>query len=865
MSSTGNKFPTAGVNVDRAGNTAWTNPGNVVSDNTTDTTVVVPSDYLVTSSYSLGVPTDAVILGVTVRVEASESGTGSSNYIVQLHSDTTPTLIGAAKSPVTVNGTTKVISTNGSESDLWSASLTPAIVNAAGFGCSIWSTDTTNTLAIDYVTIAVEWAIPALVGSLVLTGKQVNLDSGIRVSAASLVLANQAPLMPDLSVGKIAYAKFAVPFNANSIGSISSASLVLTGKVPVVEQGIKVSAAALILTGKQDIVSQVTNVVPAAGSLVISGQQDVVTQVSNVSVLAASLILTAQAPSVPALGETGRITFAKFALPFLESQSYTLSVGAASLILEGQAATASQVTYLSPTPGALLLTGNLPGIAQVTNVVPASSALVLTAQLPAVSQVTNALPAANSLVLTGSLPAVSQVTNVQPAAASLVLEGQQASIPSGIELGRIAYAKFALPFYQAQSISIQPASLVLTGKQVGVPGTQTVQPAAAGLTLTSQQPLSVASHVVNVFPASQFVTVAWDAVAGATGYELGMDVDSGDPYSQTIDVGNVLEFEWGPQDGHYYINVRAYDGGGPGAWNTELEWDSSGLILTGQQPTIQIGIGSHTIASVGASLVLTAKEPTVTGGTLLVASGVGSLVLAGKQPVVTGGTLAFAAGSAGLILAGQQVTPSATAGVQKTPAQADIVLTGQLPTLAQSGHVFKATDAAQLVLSNGQTALLVAGGFAIDVGAAQLILDGMQAEAVSTQPTVGGGQQPAGTNRRRRQEQHRKRWVLPNGMHVFGTAEQALEVAQSIIEHPVVIRQTKPKRKVTVRFDDGQVEVQAIYPIQSAQLSSTSTDALIADTQTAENPEWINAELIMRMLEDRKRRRRKAAALLLMS
>lgn len=157
MPTTGNVFPTAGANVDRAGNTAWSNPGNVVSDNGSDTTVAVPSDYLVCSGFGFTIPPNAQILGVTVRVEASESGTGDSNYIAQLISNTTPTLIGSAKSPVTVNGTTKVISSNGGPTDLWGAALTPAIVNAAGFGVALWSTDSTNTLAIDFVTIAIEY------------------------------------------------------------------------------------------------------------------------------------------------------------------------------------------------------------------------------------------------------------------------------------------------------------------------------------------------------------------------------------------------------------------------------------------------------------------------------------------------------------------------------------------------------------------------------------------------------------------------------------------------------------------------------------------------------------------------------------
>jgi len=158
MASTGNVFPTVGATVDRAGATAWTNPENVVSDNATDATAVVPTDYLVASGFGFNIPSDATILGVTVRVEASETGTGTSNYVPQLHSDTTPTLIGSPKSAVTVSGSTKVISTNGGAADLWGAALTPAIVNAAGFGVSLWSTDSTNTLAIDFVTIEITYA-----------------------------------------------------------------------------------------------------------------------------------------------------------------------------------------------------------------------------------------------------------------------------------------------------------------------------------------------------------------------------------------------------------------------------------------------------------------------------------------------------------------------------------------------------------------------------------------------------------------------------------------------------------------------------------------------------------------------------------
>jgi hypothetical protein len=158
VANTGNTFPTVGATVDRAGATAWTSPGNVVSDNASNASAVVPTDYLVTSGYGFSstVPANVAIRGVIVRIEASETGSGSSNYIPQLHSATTPTLIGSAKGAITIT-TGPTVSTSGDVTDLWGTTLTAAQVRDAGFGVSIWSTDTINTLSIDYVTIDVIW------------------------------------------------------------------------------------------------------------------------------------------------------------------------------------------------------------------------------------------------------------------------------------------------------------------------------------------------------------------------------------------------------------------------------------------------------------------------------------------------------------------------------------------------------------------------------------------------------------------------------------------------------------------------------------------------------------------------------------
>jgi hypothetical protein len=200
MATTGNIFPTVAANVDRAASAAWTTPGNVVSDNGSNASVAVPSDYLVTSAYGFTIPAHATIVGVTVRVEASETGGGNSNYIPQLHSATTPTLIGSAKTAVTVNGTTPVVSSNGGVSDLWGATLTPLIVNNAGFGVSIWSADTGNTLSVDYVTIAIEYT-PFPTASVVSKDIQtyaasVALTASTKVNPADTVMSPLGLVLP---------------------------------------------------------------------------------------------------------------------------------------------------------------------------------------------------------------------------------------------------------------------------------------------------------------------------------------------------------------------------------------------------------------------------------------------------------------------------------------------------------------------------------------------------------------------------------------------------------------------------------------------------------------------------------------------
>lgn len=158
MPSTGNTFPGVGENVDRAGSTAWTNPGNITADDGADaTTTNTASDYLVARSFGFAIPDNATILGITVRIEISESASGTENMTAQLQDDSGAS-IGEVKGYV-ASGTGKVIHTLGGAADLWTVSnLTPAIVNHANFGVRTWYV-TAHSIQIDFITMAIEYAV----------------------------------------------------------------------------------------------------------------------------------------------------------------------------------------------------------------------------------------------------------------------------------------------------------------------------------------------------------------------------------------------------------------------------------------------------------------------------------------------------------------------------------------------------------------------------------------------------------------------------------------------------------------------------------------------------------------------------------
>lgn len=160
MANTGNIFAGTGENNAGIGATAWVNPGNVVSDNATDSTctAAASSQYLVARNFNFAaVPVNATIDGIVVRIEASESSSGSETLNARIQ-DAAGALAGTGKT-ASINGTGKIVYTYGTTSDVWSAAPTGNMVHDADFGVRFWYT-TAHNMAVDYVTMALEYTVP---------------------------------------------------------------------------------------------------------------------------------------------------------------------------------------------------------------------------------------------------------------------------------------------------------------------------------------------------------------------------------------------------------------------------------------------------------------------------------------------------------------------------------------------------------------------------------------------------------------------------------------------------------------------------------------------------------------------------------
>lgn len=169
-------YPTSGSEVARGGSSsAWSNESYITADDTNyaDWGQLIAgnpiySNYLLASGFqaSLYVPSASIIKGIEVDVSRYEGGTSDDvkDSILQLYSGG---FIGNNKAEDPEWGTGMQVISYGSATDLWGATLTPAIVRAAGFGVGLsvqangWYTPKAY---VDYFRMRITWIPLAVLG-----------------------------------------------------------------------------------------------------------------------------------------------------------------------------------------------------------------------------------------------------------------------------------------------------------------------------------------------------------------------------------------------------------------------------------------------------------------------------------------------------------------------------------------------------------------------------------------------------------------------------------------------------------------------------------------------------------------------------
>jgi len=153
------------------GAVAWSNPDNAkVSDNARAVAASIAeettSQYLHGSNFGFAIPVGATIDGVKIEVEGRVTvGAASSNFVNlilagNLVDDYEISIPG-------LDGTDTYYATGG-PTELWGATLTPAIVNASNFGVAVFFYNgfpTASTIEIDHIRVTVYYTGGAVAGS----------------------------------------------------------------------------------------------------------------------------------------------------------------------------------------------------------------------------------------------------------------------------------------------------------------------------------------------------------------------------------------------------------------------------------------------------------------------------------------------------------------------------------------------------------------------------------------------------------------------------------------------------------------------------------------------------------------------------
>jgi hypothetical protein len=462
-------------------------------------------------------------------------------------------------------------------------------------------------------------------------------------------------------------------------------------------------------------------------------------------------------------------------------------------------------TTVSPSSGALVVTGQAPTANVVHSASPSVASLVLTGQAPTANVTYSVAPDVASLVLTGQAPTANVVHSASPSSASLSLTGQAPSVVNTTPISYVSWAQIQVPAVDSLVIGPAVGSLVLTGQAPTANVVHSAAPGVASLVLTGQAPVSA-----NTTPIS-YVSWAQLEVPEAAGVSVSPSsaslVLTGQAPTVAVSAA-VATVYWA------YVEIPEQ------SLDVTISPSAGALVVTGQAPTLAIAANTTVEPSV-ATLTLTGQAPTAN-------------VVHSASPDV-----------ASLSITGQ--APTANVVHSAAPGVASLSITGQAPTVVQDVSI--APGAAALNFATFAPSLSATANWIVVPDAAQLVLgafDPVSVGGISIASSTG-----AGSNRRRR-----KRYELPNGLHVYATPEEAEAAALEILRSEAQVVEPKNKRLVIPTIEP--IEFDEIKPTRKK--ASTAQDPFVAFTQTADL-DAIAVEDILNTL----RRRRRAKALLLAS
>lgn len=193
-SSSGPNNPSSGINNNTIGTLAWSNPGNIFTDNNSSAIVTVSSggtvaattNYLQGTNFSFSIPTNAVIDGIEVTINRFSSLSNGTNNV----QDNIVRLIKGGSIIGNNNSISGNWSTNsstvvsyGGTSDLWGTTWAPSEINASNFGVVLSANinrtgGNTVTASVDHIQITVTYTIPGVLNWYTVSSGGTSIGSG---------------------------------------------------------------------------------------------------------------------------------------------------------------------------------------------------------------------------------------------------------------------------------------------------------------------------------------------------------------------------------------------------------------------------------------------------------------------------------------------------------------------------------------------------------------------------------------------------------------------------------------------------------------------------------------------------------------